>query len=92
MNGIAIGTCVRHMPPGVHQQFIGSGVIFDLNCRTMACSIVLLDGRIIQELPLPALTDGSWFISNRTMTPRQIAHLLAHADEWEKWRQDPLAA
>lgn len=92
MSNIAIGTCVRHVPPRPHQQFIGSGVIFDLNWRGMACSIVLLDGRVITNLPLTALIDGSWVISQRTMTLQQIDHLLAHANEWEDWWQNRMAA
>jgi hypothetical protein len=88
MRNITIGTCVRHGPPLPHQQFIGSGVIFDLNGLGIACSIVLLDGRIIADLPLATLFDGSWVISERTMTPRQVHHLLAHAREWEEWLQN----
>lgn len=91
MSNIAIGTCVRHVPPRPHQRFIGSGVIFDLDRGAMVCSIVLLDGRVIVDLPLAGLIDGSWVISGRTMTLRQIEHLLAHAGEWEEWRQDRMA-
>jgi len=92
MNNIAIGTCVRHVPPRPHQQFVGSGVIFNLNRPAMACSIVLFDGRIIADLSLVALFDGSWVISERTMTPQQIDHLLAHASESEEWQQNKIAA
>ncbi|MBY0238810.1 MAG: hypothetical protein K2X55_05805 [Burkholderiaceae bacterium] len=90
MSNIAIGTCVRHVPPRPHQRFIGSGVIFELDRSAMVCSIVLLDGRVIVDLPLAGLIDGSWVISGRTMTLRQIEHLLAHASECV--RQDRMVA
>lgn len=91
MSSIAIGTCVRHVPPGPHQPFIGSGVVFDVSIAKLRCSIVLLDGRLILDLSLRTLRDGSWVISHRKMTSGQIQHLLLHASEWEQWHQEKLA-
>jgi hypothetical protein len=53
---------------------------------------VLLDGHVIADLPLTTLFNGSWVISERTMTSEQIDHLLAHANEWEEWQTNKAAA
>lgn len=90
MDGIRIGTCVRHLPPEPHQAFIGSGVIFDLRDDGQRCSLVLLQGIVIADMARRHLLDGSWLISDRVMAPCQIAHLLANARRVFQWREAAL--
>ena len=88
MNAITLGTCVRHIPPRHHERFIGSGVIYEVDLRRRTCSLVMLCGRIILDMPLVSLVDGTWFISARTMALQQVSHLLLHAREMSTWGQE----
>ncbi len=85
MEMLKIGTCVRHTPQTKLQTFIGSGAVFALDSDTSRCSLVLLQGVVVPSIAIDTLFNGSWLISERTMTAGQIRHLLANAWRVLEW-------